>query len=182
MQEGYLLYVGRLQERKNLVRVLEAYQRVCGTRDAHPLVLAGAGETYAAQLADEARHLRIADRVIFTGYVPDALLPALYRSATAFLYLSLYEGFGMSVLEAMASGVPVVTSNVGGTAEVASDAAMMVNPERAADIADAISLLLDDADIRAGFRERGLIRARRFTWERAARETVAVYQHVAGRA
>ena len=181
MQQGYLLYVGRLQERKNLVRLLEAYQLVRETREAPPLVLAGTGDAYAARLADEARHLRIAEHVIFTGYVPHALLPALYRSATVFLYLSLYEGFGLSVLEAMASGTPVVTSNVGGTAEVASDAAMVVNPEKAAEIADAVSLLLGDEGIRASFRERGLLRARHFTWERTARETVAVYQHVAER-
>ena len=179
LQQGYLLYVGRLHARKNLTRLLEAYKLLRAAQGVPPLVLAGTGDHYADRLKQGAQHLGLADHVIFTGYFPAHLLPALYRGATLFLYLSLYEGFGLPVLEAMASGLPVVTSNVGGTAEVASDAGMVVNPDKPAEIADAVLLLLGDAGVRASFRERGLIRSRHFTWERTARETVAVYQHAA---
>jgi glycosyltransferase involved in cell wall biosynthesis len=181
LQQGYLLSVSRLQARKNLRRVVEAYRRVRETQEAPPLVLAGGNTEYGRGLARYAEELGVAEHVLFPGQVPEATLPALYRGATAFLYLSLYEGFGLPVLEAMACGTPVVTSNVGGTAEVASDAALVVNPERVEEIAEAVLLLLQGAEVRASFRERGLVRARHFTWERTARETIGVYQHVAAR-
>jgi glycosyltransferase involved in cell wall biosynthesis len=179
LQQGYLLYVGRLQARKNLLRVVEAYRQVREEIAVPPLVLAGGGDGYATQLRRHAQELGVAEHVLLLGHVPDALLPALYRSATVFLYLSLYEGFGLPVLEAMASGTPVVTANVGGTAEVAGEAGMRVNPEKPEEIAEALRLLLEEASARASFRERGLAWARHFTWERTARETIGVYQNVA---
>jgi glycosyltransferase involved in cell wall biosynthesis len=103
-------------------------------------------------------------------------MPALYSGATVFVFPSLYEGFGLPVLEAMACGVPVVTSNVSATAEVAGDAAMLVDPLSEGYIAEGMRRLLRDEDLRSELRERGLARASTFSWRRAADETVAVYE------
>ncbi len=181
LQEGYLLYVGRLQARKNLLRVVEAYAQVRAAFPAPPLVLAGGKSAYGEEVARRAQELGVGEHVLLPGHIGEDLLPSLYRSATLSLYLPLYEGFGMPVLEAMASGAPVVTANVGGTEEVASNAAMVVNPERVEEIAEAVLLLLQDEGVRASFRERGLVRARHFTWERTARETLLVYRGVGSR-
>jgi glycosyltransferase involved in cell wall biosynthesis len=105
----------------------------------------------------------------------------LYRSATVFVYPSLYEGFGLQVLEAMASGVPVVTSGTSAMPEVADDAAILVDPESVGRLAWAISLLLTDTELRATMVRRGLARSRQFTWEETARRTAAVYRLVAER-
>jgi glycosyltransferase involved in cell wall biosynthesis len=117
--------------------------------------------------------------VRFLGYVPDDDLPALYSAATVFAYPSLYEGFGLPVLEAMACGTPVLTSNVSATAEVAGDAALLVDPRDTRAIAEALGRLLSDETLRALLRVRGLKRAGQFSWERAARETQLIYELVA---
>lgn len=181
LQQGYLLSVCRLHARKNLRRLLDAYRTVRETTAAPPLVLAGDLTDYGQGLLHRAEELGLAEHVLFPGQVPEDVLPSLYRGATLFLYVSLYEGFGLPVLEAMASGTPVVTANLGGTAEVAGEAAMLVNPEQVSEIADAMRLLLAGEEARAGLRDRGLARARHFTWEQTARETVGVYQRVVQR-
>jgi glycosyltransferase involved in cell wall biosynthesis len=175
LQEGYVLSLCRLQERKNLARLVEAYRRVQETRPAPPLVIAGAPTEHGERLRQWARELGIEEQVLFPGYIADDLVPALHRSATVVAYPSLYEGFGLPVLEAMACGTPVVTSNVAGTAEVAGEAALLVDPEQVGDLADALGRLLGDAGLRQALGARGRQRASQFTWERTARETVAVY-------
>jgi glycosyltransferase involved in cell wall biosynthesis len=179
LQHGYLLYLGRLQERKNLARLVEAYRRVQETRPAPPLVIAGAPTEHGERLRQWARELGIEEQVLFPGYIADDLVPALYRSATVVAYPSLYEGFGLPVLEAMACGTPVVTSDVGGTAEVAGEAALLVDPERVDELAGALGMLVGDAGLRQALGVRGRQRASQFTWERTARETVAVYEKAA---
>jgi glycosyltransferase involved in cell wall biosynthesis len=178
---GYVLYTGNLQPRKNLLRLLAAYARLCSQERVPPLVLAGALSPHAAELRAAAGKLGIERRVLFPGYIPDRQLPALYRSATVFVYPSLYEGFGLQVLEAMASGVPVVTSGTSAMPEVADDAAILVDPESVGRLAWAISLLLTDTELRATMVRRGLARSRQFTWEETARRTAAVYRLVAER-
>jgi glycosyltransferase involved in cell wall biosynthesis len=172
--------VGRLAPRKNLVRLVEAYRLVTERQPAPPLVLAGGDSDYGARLRQWARELRVEERLLFAGSPPDGLLPALYRGATFFVYPSLYEGFGLPVLEAMASGTPVVTADAGGTAEVAGEAALLANPESVEDLAEAMGMLLGDQALCRSYAARGLARAREFTWERTATETVAVYRRAAG--
>lgn len=176
----YLLYVGTLQPRKNLARVLDAFA-VSADRPALAdvqLVLAGKrGWLYDALFAQVAR-LNLTDRVRFPGYVPDADLPALLSGALAFVYPSLYEGFGIPVLEAGACGVPVITSNTSSLPEVAGDAALLVDPHDVEAIAEAMVRLVTDAALRAELARRGQENIKRFSWEKCARETLAVLEQV----
>jgi glycosyltransferase involved in cell wall biosynthesis len=119
--------------------------------------------------------------VVFTGYVPPGDLPALYAGAACFVFPSVYEGFGLPVLEAMAAGAPVVASRVGAIPEVAGDAALLVDAAQPAALAEAIEAVLADRGLRAQLVERGRARARAFSWEATARRTLAVYEAVHGR-
>lgn len=187
---GYLLYVGTLQPRKNLARVIEAFARVAGTRAAAgmQLVLAGGKGWLFEQMRLPAlvQQLGLAGRVLFPGYVADADLPALLSGASAFVYPSLYEGFGIPVLEAGACGVPVITSNTSSLPEVAGDpaagperaAALLVDPHDVDAIADAMYRVLTDDALRAELIRRGQENVKRFSWEKCARETLAVLEQV----
>ena len=181
---GYLLHLatGGPHPRKNVAGLLEAYARLRADQPAPPLVVAGdvASERGRA-LMDTAADLGLADHVIFPGQVSEAVLPALYRSAALLVYPSLYEGFGLPILEAMASGLPVITSNRSSMPEVAGDAAILVDPESVEDLTAALRQALTDDALRRDLAQRGLDRSRKFTWERTARETVAVYQRIGGR-
>ena len=179
LSAGYVLYAGGLTPRKNLVRLLEAYRQAAREAEAPPLVLPGADSSHARELQKRAGELGLEDRVVFPGYVAEAALPALYRGATVFVYPSLYEGFGMAVLEAMASGAPVVTSDRGGTAEVAGEAALLVDPESVEALADALSGLLRDEGLRKELSARGMARSSGYRWELTAERTAAVYRRVA---
>lgn len=173
----YLLSVGVLQPRKNLPRLVRAYNLIAG-RLPHRLVLVGkegwAGEELQAAIA-EAPPGR---EPIFTGYVPDADLPALYSGADLFVYPSLYEGFGLPPLEAMACGTAVITSNTSSLPEVVGDAGVTIDPTDTRALSEAMASLLMDESRRQALAAAGLARARRFSWERTARETVAVYRRV----
>ena len=182
LREGYLLAVGSLQPRKNLPRLIRAY--ACLRRNQPqltcPLVIAGrelwlTGEIYR-ELERELAGERWRDDIIFTGYVPDEDLPALYRQARLLIYPSLFEGFGLPPVEAMACGVPVITSRTGSLPEVCGDAARLVDPESVESIAGAMLELLSDE---AGCRQlvtRGLAQARRFDWQATAERTRTIYQ------
>lgn len=173
----YLLYVGTVQPRKNLARLIDAFAQVIqnGT-PALPgpvqLVIAGKKGWLTQTIEQRAAAVGIADQVHFTGYVSDADLPALLSGALAFVFPSLYEGFGMPILEAMACGTPVLTSTTSSLPEVAGDAALLVDPQDTCAIARALSRLLDDAALRDQLRSRGLAHAAHFTWDRCAVETL----------
>ncbi len=124
------------------------------------------------------RRLGAEGRVRLLGYVPDADLPALYTGATLFAFPSLYEGFGLPVLEAMACGTPVVTSAGSALEEVAGDAAVLVDPRDEEALAEAMRLVLSDEALRADLRARGVEQATQFSWEHTARETLSVYETV----
>jgi glycosyltransferase involved in cell wall biosynthesis len=145
-------------------------------------VLAGTQAWLYSGIMSAAAARGVTDRVVFTGYVPPGDLPALYAGAACFVFPSVYEGFGLPVLEAMAAGAPVVASRVGAIPEVAGDAALLVDASRPAALAEAIEAVLSDGALRAGLVERGRIRARAFSWEATARRTLAVYEEVHGRA
>ena len=144
----------------------------------HTLALAGGkGWLYEEvfRLVDE---LRLQEQVKFTGYVDDADLPALYSAAQAFVYPSLYEGFGLPPLEAMACGAPVITSNSTSLPEVVGDAGLTHAPDDARALTASMAKVLGDFNTRAHFQRAGLARAQQFSWERAARATQAVYDEV----
>ncbi len=180
----YLLALGNLQPRKNIGRLVEAYARL--RRDGQlvgvQLVLAGKALWRESEIYAKVKGAGLEQEVIFPGYVDDADLPALYSGALAFVFPSLYEGFGLPPLEAMACGTPVIASNAASLPEVVGDAALTVNPTDVQALADAIHLVVSRPGLRACLIERGLRRAAQFTWRRCAEETLAVYQTVrAGR-
>lgn len=177
----FLLTVGTLQPRKNHARLVEAYARALDAAASEvPLVIAGArGWAYGA-VHDAIGRLKLAGHVIFPGFVDDADLPALYRTALAVAYPSLYEGFGLPVAEAMACGTPVVTSNVSSLPEAAGDAALLVDPLDTGALADALARLLTDDALRDDLRTRGLAQAAQFTWQRAAEGLWGVYRGLLG--
>lgn len=172
----YILYVGMLEPRKNVDRLVEAFGQVAGAMPGMDLVIAGRRGWMYDQIFAQVEALRLRDRVRFTDFVPQESLPALYGGARLFAYPSKYEGFGIPVLEAMSCGTPVVTTNVSSMPEVAGDAAVLVAPDDVAGLASALRKVADDPALRADLSCRGLARAKAFSWERSARETIAVYQ------
>ena len=171
----YVLHVGTIEPRKNLERLVTAMAHLAQRGTPHILVCAGAPGWGAAALHRHLEATGTGDRVRLLGAVPDAVLPALYAAADALAFPSLYEGFGLPLLEAMACGTPVVTSNVAAMPEIAGEAAVYVDPRDPEAIAAGLDRVLHDTGMRAALIDRGLARARSFTWERCARETLAVY-------
>lgn len=177
----FLLYVGVLEPRKNVPMLLHAFAKIAVQFPEVPLVIAGKkGWMYDAIFA-ELTALGLADRVVFTGYVPEEDLPRLYGGARAFVYPSLYEGFGLPVLEAMQCGAPVITTDISSMPEVAGKAALLVKPDDINGLAEALARVLSDDALAADLKQRGLARAAEFSWESAARETRAVYQELGPR-
>lgn len=171
----FILFVGAIQPRKNILGVVEAYARICGEAGVpHDLVIAGGDGWKSEGLTERIAALGLEGKIHFTGYVADADLPLLYNLADLFVFPSFYEGFGLPVLEAMACGVPVVTSSTSSLPEIAGDAAVLVDPASPDEIGEAMRRLLTDHELKGRCREKGMEQARRFTWERCARETLAV--------
>ncbi len=178
LPERFLLYVGTLQPRKNLTTLLEAMAHL-GSAFDWLLVVVGARGWKESGIFARLRELGLERRVRFVGYVPPEELRWWYSAATVFVYPSLYEGFGLPVLEAMACGTPVITSDGSALREVARDAAVLVDPRDPSALARAIAELASDEERRRALAMAGLVRARSYTWERTARETAAVYRAVA---
>jgi glycosyltransferase involved in cell wall biosynthesis len=178
VSRDFLLAVGSLQPRKNMVRLIRAYARLRSEReDFRPqLVIVGRKLWLASEIFDEVKRQRWADDVILTGYVADEDLPALYRAARAFVYPSLFEGFGLPPLEAMACGTPVVTSDVSSLPEVTGDAALLIDPNDERALANALIEIVNNNGLRAELREKGIAQARKFTWRDAAEKTLSLYQ------
>jgi glycosyltransferase involved in cell wall biosynthesis len=166
----YLLYLGTIQPRKNLQRLIAAFAS-CNLQPA--LVLAGKSGWYTGELLKQAN-----DRVKFIGYVDAADKNALLSGATAFVFPSLYEGFGFPVLEALACGLPVLCSNTSALPEVAGDAAVLVNPLEVDDIARGLHEVTTNADLRRTLIERGHQQAQKFTWQACAETTLKVFEQV----
>ena len=178
LPEQYVLFVSTIEPRKNLSRLLAAFERVHAAGLADALVIVGKrGWLFDAFFADLA-HSPAKDAVIFPGFVPDADLPAVYAGAQAMAFPSEFEGFGLPVLEAMACGAPVVCSDTSSLPEVAGDAALLVDPLNVDALAAALARVLQDEPLREQMRARGLAQAARFSWARAAEETLAVYRQV----
>lgn len=179
LPDEFVLFVGTIEPRKNLKRLIRAVaalrQRGCKTR----LVLVGPnGWLINGSLEKEIEALGLQEAVQNLGYVPQADLPGIYSLATVFAFPSLYEGFGLPPLEAMACGTAVLTSQNSAMAEVCGDAALLIDPHQEEDITEGLACLLQDAQRREAMRRAGLARAQEYSWERTARETAVVYKKV----
>jgi glycosyltransferase involved in cell wall biosynthesis len=176
----FMLYVGTIEPRKNLTRLMTAFAAARQAGIPHHLVCVGPYGWSSRDLAGRIERLGIQDAVHFTGYVPFEHLPAIYNLGEFFVFPSLYEGFGLPVVEAMACGVPVLTSATSSLGEIAGDAAVTIDPMETEAIADAIVRLATAAALRRDRAEPGLQRARSFSWEQTARDMLAVYHRAAG--
>ncbi|MHB8882705.1 MAG: glycosyltransferase family 4 protein [Thermodesulfovibrionales bacterium] len=180
--DTYILYTGTLTHpQKNLLRLIDAYENLRQRGVTLQLVLAGGNGKDADLIHQRIRELGSGANIVCTGYVRDEDLPFLYNAATVFCFPSLYEGFGLPVLEAMACGCPVVTSNTSSLPEVAGDAALLVDPVRSSDIAEAMYLMITNKQLNRAYAEKGLQRAKCYTWERAAHELLAIIRMVTQR-
>ena len=178
LRRPYLLAVGNLQPRKNLVRLIEAFNRLQAREGfRHDLVLVGAAKWGGAIASATDRH-ELSDRVKPIGYVSASDLPAIYRGAELFVYPSLYEGFGLPVLEAMACGTPVLASQGSGIPETAGSAARLVDTESVSELADSIAELISHPELRAELRQQGLARSRMFSWDQTATQTLDIFHRV----
>lgn len=179
IHDRYILFVGTLQPRKNIVRLVEAFsQAVEDEKDLQLVIVGKKGWMYEEILAAP-KKFNVEERVKFLDFVSDEELPSLYQHAECFVLPSLYEGFGLPVLEAMQYGCPVITSKVSSLPEAGGDAALYVDPEDVADIAKKIKRLLSDKALRKEMIEKGKKQVAKFSWEKTARETLAVLQDVA---
>ena len=176
----FMLYVGTIEPRKNLSRLMSAFADARKAGIPHHLVCVGPYGWSSRNLAGHIERLGIQDVVHFTGYVPFEHLPAIYNLGEFFAFPSLYEGFGLPVVEAMACGIPVLTSTTSSLGEIAGDAAETIDPADTDAIANAIVRLASDQDLRRDRAERGLRRARSFSWAQTARDMLAVYHRAAG--
>jgi glycosyltransferase involved in cell wall biosynthesis len=179
LPEKFFLFVGTLEPRKNLVTLLKAFAAFRDSaKTGHKLVLAGGkGWLYQSVFA-VVEQLGLQSDVIFAGFIPEAELPLWYNAADAFVYPSIYEGFGLPPLEAMACGTPVVVSNASSLPEVVGDVGILVDPRSVDGWTAALAQIVSDVTLRTGLSARGIERARQFSWARMARETIQVYRTV----
>ena len=179
LPEHFILSLGTIEPRKNLTALLEVYRHLLDRGSELRLVVVGKKGWLYEGFFRRLRELGLEDEVIFPGFVPDEDLPAFYTAADLFVLPSLYEGFGLPVLEAMACGAPVVTSNASSLPEVAGEAGILVDPNDVRDLVRGIEQVLADEGKRKEMQVKGLQQAARFSWDRAARETLLVYHEAA---
>ena len=179
LNDPFVLYAGNIKPHKNLERLIEAFDmfRRRGFEGVKLLIIGDEISKYATLRRAVHRH-KIHKHVRFFGFVPDETLAVLYRLATVFVFPSLYEGFGLPPLEAMASGTPVVTSNVSSLPEVVGDAAVLIDPYEPEAIAEAIYRVFTDEGLRQELKARGIARARHFSWDNAIRRVHEIYEEV----
>jgi glycosyltransferase involved in cell wall biosynthesis len=175
----YFLFIGERRPHKNLVRQIEAFDQFLKQvgQEFEFIII---GKSYNNYFEPEAKtqELALTGRVRFLGYVDDEEIPLFYSGATAFLFASLYEGFGIPILEAMACGTPVITSNISSCQEIAGDAALLVNPYQVVEIVQAMTRIATELDLRASLIQKGLQRKSDFSWEIAAQKTLNLYQQL----
>jgi len=178
LPERFFLYVGTIEPRKNLPRVLDALSTLrCEHADVRLAIVGARG--WGQDLARLAARLDLTDNVLFLGRVPEEDLSALYSGATALVFPSLYEGFGLPPLEALQCACPVITSNVSSLPEVVGEAAILVDPQSTSAIAEAMKAILNNECLARELKAKGPIQAKRFSWRRCAEATLAVYERVA---
>jgi glycosyltransferase involved in cell wall biosynthesis len=175
----FIFNIGSIEPRKNITGLVEAYAQLPGhLQDEYGLIIGGGKGWKNSALYETVARLKLEDRVRFIGFVDDEDLPYLYNGATIFVYPTFYEGFGLPVLEAMACGCPVISSNVSSIPEVVGAGGLLVNPEITNEIAAAMGSLLSDTKVRAELSAQGLLQAARFSWLKCAQETLKVYEEL----
>jgi len=182
LPERYILYLGTLEPRKNIIGLIEAFEKL-NTKYQIPntkykLVIAGARGWLYKDIFDAANNSFAKDNIIFTGFVDDCDKPILYSRAKLFVYPSFYEGFGFPPLEAMMRGIPVITSNFSSLPEAVGDAAVMVDPYNLDELAEAMEMVLTDNGLREILIKKGFERAKKFSWQKCAKETLGVLRSV----
>jgi glycosyltransferase involved in cell wall biosynthesis len=178
LPEGFILFVGALEKRKNITGLLDALKVIHSRWGKLPLVLAGRKGEDSQEVRKKAEALGLASSLIFTGYRTEKELRSLYGLADLFVFPSLWEGFGLPLLEAMASGLPVAASRRTAIPEIAGDAALYFDPENPEDMADRIIRGIEQTELRKNLVGRGLERAARFSWTRTAEESLALYREI----
>ena len=179
--ESYILAVGNLQPRKNLAELVRAFATVHDRFPEMRLVVAGQAQRRSSRLLPLAESMGVARHVVFPGYVPQDDLGALYRCASVFVHPSIYEGFGLPILEAMACDTPVVALNASSVPEVVEDAALLTDPATKDGLASAICQVLEDRDLAHQLVARGRERVKRFSWRATAQKTTEVYRSISGK-
>jgi glycosyltransferase involved in cell wall biosynthesis len=175
IEGDYVLFVGTLQPRKNIARLIEAFSRI---KDNTQLVVVGKKGWLYEEILEAPKKFGVQDRVKFLDFVPDEDLPLFYQNALCFVLPSLYEGFGLPVLEAMKYGCPVITSNVSSLPEAGGDAALYFNPEDISDIAANLRLMITKPQLRKELIKKGFEQIKKFSWEKTARETLKTLMEV----
>jgi len=178
LPDKFILYVGLIEPRKNVPLLLKAYARLVSQGDPPPLVLVGRPGWMYEQVPRLVEQLNLKDRVQFTGYIPPQSLPIVYNLAQLFVYPSTYEGFGFPPLEAMACGIPVVTTAISSMLENVGNAGLLIPPRDETALSQAIQTLLNDNSLRDQLSRAGRVRAAEFTWKHTAMETLKVYQQI----
>ena len=182
LNDPFILYAGNIKPHKNLERLIEAFHRMRrGPLEHTKLLIIGDEISKYATLRRTVHRLKLHKHVRFFGFVPDKTLASLYRLASVFVFPSLYEGFGLPPLEAMAAGTPVITSNVSSLPEVVGEAAILIDPYDLDAIADAMRRVLTDEALRLDLRTRGLARVKEFSWDRSISRVREIYGEVLGR-
>ncbi len=173
---NYFLYIGRHDRYKNLARLIDAFANLANCHDYELWLIGTNDDRYTPALILQAQKLGIENQVKFLNYVPYDRLPIIINQAIALVFPSLWEGFGLPVLEAMACGTPVITSNLSSLPEVAGDAAILINPYHVEEITDAMQMVANDSGLRSQLSQRGLARSHQFSWERTGIATMEILQ------
>lgn len=182
INDDYILYLGGFSPRKNVKSILVAYSRIFKNLPMNiKVVILGPSKDEHSYLIELCNSISIRDKVIFTGYVPYEHLPYFYNASTAFVYPSLYEGFGLPPLEAMSCRIPVITSNVSSIPEVVGGGAILINPFDTEELKAALEKLLCDERLRDDVAERGYMRSKQFSWAKTAAKTLNIYEETYAR-
>lgn len=176
LSEDYFIFLGNVEPRKNVRNTVKAFIAFAEQNPKVKLAITGLKQSFIDNILHETNHEKFLDRIVLTGFVDDTTLLALYSEAKVFLYPSLREGFGLPILEAMAFGIPVVTSNISAMPEVAGEAAFMVNPYSVEDIAEAMKIAYSNETLRKEKIKLGYDRLKLFTWEKTATKVLTIYQ------
>ena len=175
IRQDYILYLGTIEPRKNIIGVIKSYNLLRDSGKNIDLVLAGSWGWKTKEIKRAWQESKYRDNIIFTSYINDSEKALLYSSAKIFLYPSFYEGFGFPPLEAMRYGIPVIASSASSLPEVLGDAAILINPDKPREIADAMKILLENNEARETLISRGRERVSRFTWEKTAQEYLNIF-------
>lgn len=171
----YIIFVGTLQPRKNIERLIETFSKLVGN---YQLVIVGRKGWLYDSIFEKVKELNLEDQVVFTGYVPDSDMPALIGGAKVYVLPSLWEGFGIPIIEAQACGVPVVASNTSSLPEILDESGILVNPENVGSIANGIKKVLTDDKLRQDLIKKGFKNIKRFSWRKCADQTVKILEKV----